>query len=253
MLEQMRADEFLKEGREIKVNGGGGDGGGGGGIGDGSGDHLVLLEDDEVDIPSDDGEGSDISDAMARDLAEMNNRGPGGRSKTLGIIGPQTTTTNTKKLAMMGNGVGKNGAMGVLAKKGGDRSLLAGTTVVNRREPRSSKTARIYSYGSLLADDDEDDGEDELPEGDGEDGDEESEALSKGSIAKMTDSEIDLDAIEDDSDEEEDGSENLNLSDDFAPNGRSKVPNNPNNGPTMPAAARLTGKFSFESKSDDNF
>lgn len=251
MLEQMRADEFLKEGREIKVNGGEGDGGGNGG----DGDHLVLLEDDEVDIPSDDGEGSDISDAMARDLE--NSKAPGGRSKTLGIIGPQTTTTNTKKLAMMGsNGVGgKNGAMGVLAKKGGDRSLLAGTTVVNRREPRSSKTARIYSYGSLLADDD-DDGEDELPE-DGEDGDEESEALSKGSIAKMTDSEIDLDAIEDDSDEEEDGSENLNLSDDFAPNGRSKVPNNhnpnPNNGPTMPAAARLTGKFSFESKSDDNF
>lgn len=240
MLEQMRADEFLKEGKDIKVNGG---------------DEFVPLEDEEVDIPSDDGEGSDISDAMARDL-ELDKGRP---NKPLGSIGPQTTTSNTKKLGLMGNG--KLG-LGVPGKK--DRSLLAGTTTVlvnNKRQPRSSKTARIYSYGSLLADDDDD--EDDIPEGGDDDEDDvESESqLSKSEeIAKMTDSEIDLDAIED-SDEDED-SENINLSDDFAPRmaaagGRSKAVVkannvNNNNNPSIPNAAKLTSKFSFD-KSDDNF
>lgn len=229
MLEQMRVDEFLKEGKDIKITNG-----------NTNGNNLAVIEDEDVDIPSDDGEGSDISDAMAPNIDVTSTIKPQGRQKPMVTAQAvnQKQSLNERKLAA--------------EKK--ERSLLANTvTVAKQREPRSSKTARIYSYGSLLADDDED--EDEggpMPEGD----DDEDIELSKSEeIAKMSDSEIDLDAI--DSDVESTGSANLNLSDDFAPQGPTAVGGIGAGGrskpqPGIPNAAKLTTKFSFD-KSDDNF
>ncbi|KAJ6220174.1 hypothetical protein RDWZM_005986 [Blomia tropicalis] len=201
MLEQMRIDEFLKEGKNSK-----------------NGDES-MLEDDDVEIPSDDGEGSDISDAMARDGGTMKyNQKP----SMMAQLGTKLQVSPTKPT---------NDRKGVTQKR--ERSLLANTVLVKSREQRSSKTARIYTYGSMLGDGDDDDGHNEI--------DDEDEDLIK-SEAKMSDSEIDLGAIDSDMDSDN-GSAILYLSDDFAPSARPRPSNVPNN-------AKLMSKFE---KGDDNF
>lgn len=159
----MRVDEFLKEGKDLQLSPSNGQL---------FSEELGLIEEDDNIANHDDGSDLSTDDQLMHEVI----------NKKSVKNGRQKTNVNERKLRM--------------EKK--ERSLMANTVTVNtqRSGQRSSKTARIYSFGSLLENDDDDDGE------------------LKSDLAKMTDSEIDLDAIEDTDDDSVNSTEfNLETSD----------------------------------------
>lgn len=175
MLEQMRVDEFLKQGKDLKVSP--------------SSDQLVN-DDLAMMVDDDDDEGSEMSD------------GPGNRDgRKSGIAGRQKGAKGEKK----------------------NRSLVANTVTV-RSGRRSAKTARIYSFGSLMENDDDDDDDD----------------YESDEMARMSDSEIDLNAIDDTDDESLNSTEMIELTAEKAPPFQAN------------SIADQMAKISFD-KTDDDF
>lgn len=166
----MGVDEFLKEGKNIKLSAMDA-----GRVNNDSDELAMMVDVDEDEF--DEVGGPDLSDS-----------------------GPTGNESSGRKSRQKASGQRR------MRSEKKSRSLMANTVLVKSRSPgseaqpvdeqqqanseesmpaRSAKTARIYSFGSLLENYDDDDDDDE-----------------SRSDARLTDSEIDLDAIDDsDSDE----------------------------------------------------
>ncbi|KAH7636607.1 clusterin associated protein 1 [Dermatophagoides farinae] len=177
MLEQIKIDDFLKTNKDMRINSWNQQNIG---TDERSADELAAIVDVDEDAMGRVSDGSDFSDRDINEIPKNDNHKSrrNGRQKA-----NKLSRTNDKK----------------------DRLLMANTVVKSQRSPvsisndntldtsnnRSAKTARIFSYGSLLENDDDDDDDD----------DDDSERSETN--AKMSDSEIDLDAIDSEDDDED--------------------------------------------------
>nr|XP_027205688.1 clusterin-associated protein 1 homolog [Dermatophagoides pteronyssinus] len=174
MLEQIKIDDFLKTNKDMRITSWNQQN-----SSDERSDELAAI----VDVDEDRISGSDLSDKDINEIPKKDN-------ETIRRNGRQKNklnhTNDKKERLLMANTVVKSQRSPVNLTNNTTLDTTSNNNVANR----SAKTARIFSYGSLLENDDDDD----------EDDDDDSEHSETN--AKMSDSEIDLDAIDSDDDDD---------------------------------------------------
>ena len=172
MLEQIKIDDFLKTNKDMRITSWNQQN-----SSDERSDELAAI----VDVDEDRISGSDLSDKDINEIPKKDNETirRNGRQKI-----KSNHTNDKKERLLMANTVVKSQRSPVNLTNNTTLDTTSNNNVANR----SAKTARIFSYGSLLENDDD------------EDDDDDDDSEHSETNAKMSDSEIDLDAIDSDDD-----------------------------------------------------